>query len=116
MDLPVTKTNQSERKIHPALSRSYWIRTLSFPMFAFLVLGTLPPDPKWVSTLVVFFGFVYPTLFYQIAIRMKNTRAVGLGAFGVDTLLWSLAVVASHYSIVILLIAPLKRKNSYLND
>ncbi len=57
--------------------------------------------------LVVFFGFVYPTLFYQFAIRMKNTRAMGLGAFTVDTFLWSLAIVASHYSIVMLLLAPL---------
>ena len=107
MNLPATRKSRPERKIHPALIRSQWLRTVSFFVFALLVLDTLPPGPKWISMLVVFFGFVYPMLFYQVAIRMKNTRAVGLGAFTVDTFLWSLAIVASHYSIVILLIAPL---------
>jgi class 3 adenylate cyclase len=32
---------QSAREIHPALARSYWIRTITFPLFAFLVLDAL---------------------------------------------------------------------------
>jgi signal transduction histidine kinase len=101
------QARQSKRKIHPALSRSYWIRTLSYSLGAILVLSALPPGPKWISTLVVFFGFIYPTLFYQVAIRMRDTRRIGFAAYAVDAFLWSLAVIACHYSIAILIITPL---------
>jgi signal transduction histidine kinase len=93
--------------IHPALARSYWIRTITFALCALLVLDALPPGPFWIRALTVFFGFVYPTLFYQVAVRMKNTRAMGIGAFALDTLLWALAIVASHYALVILILSPL---------
>lgn len=100
-------SNQAERKIHPALKRSFWLRTIAYSLASLLVLAALPPDPKWVTWLVLFFGFIYPTLFYQIAIRMKNTRRIGFAAYGIDAFLWSLAVIATHYSIAILSITPL---------
>jgi len=37
---------------------------------------------------------------------MKNTRMTGLVAYSVDALLWSLAIIATNYSIVMLLVAP----------
>ena len=107
MSLPATQTSQAASKVHPVLSRSYWIRTINFALGSLLILDALPPGPEWVSAVIIFFGFVYPTLFYQIAIRMKNTRAVGMGAFWFDTFLWALAVVITHYSIAVLLIAPM---------
>ena len=99
--------SKPERKIHPALGRSLWLRTLSYPLASLLILDTLPPGPKWITALVVFFGFFYPTIFYQIASRMKNTRTIGFAAYGIDAFLWSLAVIATHYSIAILSITPL---------
>ena len=101
------QVNKPKADIHPALARSYWIRTVTFALGALLVLDALPPGPFWIRALTVFFGFVYPTLFYQLAIRMKNTRAMGIGAFTLDTLLWSLAIVVSHYALVILILSPL---------
>jgi len=98
---------RSKRKIHPALSRTYWMRTLAYSLGALLVLDTLPPGPKWIVALVIFFGFIYPTLFYQVAIRMRDTRRIGFAAYGLDAILWSLAVIACHYSIAILFITPL---------
>ena len=107
MSEPAAQPDQSERKIHPALSRTYWLRALVYAVGALLVLDALPPGPKWISVLIVFFGFIYPTLFYQIAIRMKNTRTVALAAYSIDVFLWSLAIILTHYSITILLITPL---------
>jgi signal transduction histidine kinase len=99
--------SKPERKIHPALKRSYWLRTLAYPLASLLILDTLPPGPQWIIWLVIFFGLVYPTLFYQVAIRMKNTRGPGFAAYSIDAFLWSLAVIATHYSIAILSITPL---------
>lgn len=103
----LARTTQAFRKVHPALRRSYWMRTLAYLLGGLLVLDALPPGPGWLIALVVFFGFVYPTLFFHIAVRMKNTRLIGFSAYAVDALLWSLAIIATHYSISILLITPL---------
>lgn len=105
----MSKASPSEpvKKVHPALGRSYWMRTLAYPLGGLLVLDALPPGKTWISVLVIFFGLIYPTLFYQIAIRMKNTRTIGFAAYGIDAFLWSLAVIATHYSVAILSITPL---------
>jgi len=99
-------TSQPKRKVHPALGRSYLARALSCAFISLLVVSALPPETQWVVPLVLFFGFIYPTLFYQLAIRMKNTRLIGFLAYPVDAFLLSLGIVATDYSIVMLLVAP----------
>ena len=94
-------------KVHPALGRSNVPRAVAYALGSVLVLSALPPDDKLIKWVVGFFGFIYPTLFYQIAIRCKNTRIIGLTAYYVDAALWALAVVAANFSIVVLAIAPL---------
>lgn len=83
------------------------MRTLSYLAGCLLVLDTLPTGPKWITVLVIFFGFIYPTLFYQVGIRMKNTRTFGFAGYAADAFIWSLAIIATHYSVAILLITPL---------
>jgi len=95
-----------EKLIHPALSRSNGPRVLTYLLGSLLAVSAVAPERQWVIYIMLFFGFVYPTLFFQVAIRMKNTRVIGLGAYFVDALLWSLAIIATHYSIVMLLVAP----------
>ncbi len=95
-----------KQKIHPTLGRSYLARAFSYLLFSLLTVTALPPETQWAIPLVLFFGFIYPTLFYQIAIRMKNTRMIGLAAYPIDAFLWSMAIIVSHYSIVMLLVAP----------
>ena len=95
-----------KKQIHPALGRSYWPRALAYSLGSLLAVSALPSTYQWVMPCILFFGFVYPTLFYQVAIRMKNTRMIGLVAYSVDALLWSLAIIATNYSIVMLLVAP----------
>jgi signal transduction histidine kinase/DNA-binding response OmpR family regulator len=100
------QTPTSKKTIHPALARSYWPRALAYPLGSLLVVSALPTDRYWAIMIVLFFGFVYPTLFFKIAIRMKNTRLIGLAAYPIDALLWSLAIITTHYSIVMLLVTP----------
>ena len=95
------------KKIHPALGRSVWPRTIAYALGCPLVLSALPPGAEWVTWLVLFFALIYPTLFYQIARRARNTRLVGLSAYYIDAFLWALAVAATNYSIVMLAVAPL---------
>jgi len=95
-----------EKQIHPALFRSNGPRVLTYMLGSLLVVSSISPERHWAIFTVLFFGFIYPTLFFQIAIRMKNTRFIGMAAYWVDALLWSLAIIATHYSIVILLVAP----------
>lgn len=95
-----------EKKIHPALSRSLWIRILAYTLGALLILDALPPGPTWIVVTVVFFGFVYPTLYHQVAIRTNNTRALGFASYHIDAFLWSLAVIATQYAVTLLLITP----------
>jgi signal transduction histidine kinase len=96
----------ARRNIHPTLSRSLWIRIVAYALGALLVLDTLPPGQPWTRAIVIFFGFFYPALYHQFAVRMKNTRTMGFVAYHIDALLWSLAVIATHYSISMLLITP----------
>ncbi len=56
---------------------------------------------------MLFFALVYPTLFYQIGRRAKNTRLIGFAGYYVDALLLALAIVATNYSIVMLAVGPL---------
>lgn len=53
------------------------MRTLAYTLGALLVLDALPQGPKWIIALVVFFGLIYPTLYYQVATRMRDTRRIG---------------------------------------
>ncbi|HSM69207.1 MAG TPA: ATP-binding protein [Xanthomonadales bacterium] len=96
----------AKRNIHPTLSRSLWTRIVAYGLGALLVLDALPPDQPWTRAIVIFFGFFYPALYHQFAVRMKNTRTMGFIAYHIDALLWSLAVIATHYSVSMLLITP----------
>ena len=93
------------KQIPPVLERTQWARALAYLFGSLLTVSALPPEMQWLIPLVLFFGFIYPTLFYQVAIRMKNMRLIGMNAYYADALLWSLAVIATHYSIVILFVA-----------
>jgi len=86
--------------------RSNGPRVLTYLLGSLLAVSSVAPERQSVIYTMLFFGFIYPTLFFQVAIRMKNTRVIGLGAYWVDALLWSLAIIATHYSIVMLLVAP----------
>jgi len=99
-------SSKPKKQIHPALGRSYLARALTYAFGSLLVISAIPPKTQWVIPLILFFGFIYPTLFYQLAIRMKNTRLIGFAAYSIDAFLWSLGVIATHYSIVIILVAP----------
>ena len=54
------------RKIHPTLGRSYWARALAYAAGSILVVSCIPPENSVTIWVVLFFGFVYPTLFYQL--------------------------------------------------
>jgi signal transduction histidine kinase/CheY-like chemotaxis protein len=98
-------SSKPKNQIHPVLARSYLARALAYLFGSWLVVSALPPDMKWAIPLVLFFGFIYPTLFYQVAIRMKNTRLIGLAAYSIDAFIWALAIIVTHYSIVMLFVA-----------
>ena len=98
--------SKPEKQIHPALIRSNGPRALTYMLGSLLAVSSISPERHLAIYIVLFFGFIYPTLFFQIAIRMKNTRVIGMAAYWVDAVLWSLAIIATHYSIVILLVAP----------
>jgi len=100
-------SSKLKRKVHPALGRSSLSRALSYALVSLLIVSAIPPETQWAIPLILFFGFIYPTLFYQLAIRMKNTRLIGFAAYSIDAFLLSLAIIATHYSIVMLLVAPL---------
>jgi signal transduction histidine kinase/DNA-binding response OmpR family regulator/flagellin-specific chaperone FliS len=104
--LNTVQRKKPPKKIHPALARSNVPRVVAYALGSLLVLSALPPDAVLVKWIVAFFGFIYPTLFYQIAIRQKDTRIIGLTAYYVDAVLWALAVLATNFSIVILAVAP----------
>ena len=102
----IEPTSQPKRQVHPALGRSNLARATAYALGSLLVVSAIPPETQWVVPLILFFGFIYPTLFYQLAIRLKNTRLIGFAAYPFDAFLWSLAIVATDYSIVMLLVAP----------
>ncbi len=99
-------SSKPQKKIHPALEHSYLARALTYALGSLLIVSAVPPETQWAIPLILFFGFIYPTLFYQLAIRMKNTRLIGFAAYPIDALLWSLGIIATHYSISMLLVAP----------
>ena len=101
------RTAPSSKKIHPSLKRSVWPRVIAYALGSPLVMSMLPEDAGWVRWAVVFFGFVYPTLYFLLGVRVRNTRLVGFAGYYIDALLWGLAVVATHYSIVMVAVAPL---------
>lgn len=101
------KTVRKSRKIHPSLKRSVWPRVIAYALGTPLVIFLLPEEPAWIKWAVMFFGLVYPILYYLIGTRVRNTRAVGFAGYYIDALLWGLAVIATHYAVVILAVAPL---------
>ena len=100
-----SRSSKPNKQIPPVLERSQWARALTYLFGSLLAVSALPPEMQWLTPYVLFFGFIYPTLFYQVAIRMKNMRLIGMNAYYADALLWSLAVIATHYSIVMLFVA-----------
>lgn len=98
---------QAINKIHPALGRSTWPRTIAYVLGCPLVISALPADSTWITWLVLFIALAYPTLYFQLGRRAKNTRLIGFAGYYLDAFLWALAIVATHYSIVILAVAPL---------
>jgi len=100
------KVNKSGNKIHPALGRSFKPRAIAYALGCPLVLSALPPDATWTWWAILLFGLIYPTLFYALASRTKHTRTIGFAGYYIDAFLWAMAVVATHYSIVILAVAP----------
>jgi signal transduction histidine kinase/CheY-like chemotaxis protein len=98
---------QARNKIHPALGRSIWPRAIAYVLGCPLVISALPPDSTWVTWLVLFIALAYPTLYFQLGRRAKNTRFIGFAGYYLDAFFWSLAVVATHYSVVLLAVAPL---------
>jgi signal transduction histidine kinase/CheY-like chemotaxis protein len=94
-------------KIHPALGRSVWPRVIVSALGCPLIISALPADSTWAKWIVLFFALVYPTLFYQIGRRAKNTRLIGFAGYYMDALLLALAIVATNYSIVMLAVGPL---------
>jgi signal transduction histidine kinase/CheY-like chemotaxis protein len=105
--MSLEEATHSSRKIHPALQRSLWARVIAYALGCPLVYTLLPPDSTWIRWVVLFFGLVYPALFSILGSRASNTRAVGFAGYYIDALLWGLAVVATHYAIVMLAVAPL---------
>jgi len=103
----MTTSETKLKKIHPLLARSYWPRAFAYSAGSLLVLFDVPANQPMAQYVVLFFGFLYPTLFYHLGVRASNTRLVGVIGYYLDAALWSLAVVATHYSVVLLLFAPL---------
>lgn len=103
--MPASSANR--KNIHPALARSYWARAFAYAGASLLLLPQIPTDKAWVQYVVLGVGFLFPTLFYHLGVRARNTRLVGFAGYYLDAILWSTAVVYSHYSIVLLLLAPI---------
>lgn len=96
-----------KHKAHPALARSYWPRSFAYAAGSLLVFAQVPTDNTIAQYVVLGFGFLYPTLFYHLGMRSRNTRFVGFLGYYLDALIWSAAVIYTHYSIVLLLLAPI---------
>ena len=100
----MAKEPLTAKKIHLALSRSLWPRILSYAVFSVMVVLALPPERQWLRPLMLIIGFVYPTVFYLLAIRAKDTRRIGLTAYPLDAAIFGLAVIAVHYNLSVLLL------------
>jgi signal transduction histidine kinase/CheY-like chemotaxis protein len=98
---------QVAKKIHPALGRSTWPRISAYLLGCPLVISALPPASTWTIWMVLFIALAYPTLYFQLGRRANNTRLIGFAGYYLDAFFWSLAIVATHYSIVLLAVAPL---------
>jgi len=99
--------NISTKKIHPALGRSYWPRSIAYGFGAIFTINLLPPEMDWVFWPALFFGFVYPHIFYHIGKRLNNTRQIGLVSYSLDAVIWGFAIIATKYSLGLLLVAPM---------
>ena len=95
------------RKIHPLLGRSYWARAFAYAAASLLMLDLVPQGQVTAQYVVLFFGFVYPTLYYHLGTRAKDTRLVGMIGYYLDAAIWGVAVIYSQYSIVLLMLAPI---------
>jgi len=93
--------------VHPLLARSYWARAFAYAAAGLVVLFQIQGDPLRVQYVVLFFGFIYPTLFYHLGVRARDTRLVGMLGYYLDAVIWSVAVVYLHYAIVLLMLAPM---------
>jgi hypothetical protein len=98
---------QAVDNVHPALRRSVWPRVIAYLLWLPLVVSALPPGSTWVTWLVLLIALAYPILYLQLGRRAKNTRLVGFTGYYLDAFFWALAIVATHYSIVLLAMAPL---------
>lgn len=103
----MTNKRDPKRKVHPALARSYWARAFAYAAGSLLMFAQIPTDDTTMQYVVLGFGFLYPTLFYHLGMRSGNTRLVGFLGYSLDALIWSVAVIYTHYSIVLLLLTPI---------
>jgi signal transduction histidine kinase/CheY-like chemotaxis protein len=97
----------TRKKIHPSLARSYWARAFAYAAASLLMLPQIPANQPWAQYVLLGIGFLFPTLFYHLGLRARDTRLVGFAGYYLDAVLWATAVVYSHYSIVLLLLAPM---------
>jgi len=93
--------------VHPLLARSYWARAFGYAAASLVVMLQIQGAPLRDQYIVLFFGFIYPTLFYHLGVRARDTRVVGMLGYYLDAVIWSAAVVFLHYSIVLMLLAPM---------
>ncbi len=95
------------KKIHPALGRSYWPRAIAYGFGAIFTIDSLPENMNWVIWPALVFGFIYPQILYHFGKHFENTRQIGLTSYYLDAVIWGFAVVATKYSLNLLLIAPM---------
>ena len=105
--MSITHQNKQKKRIHPVLARTRWPRTILYAFSFYLVTSVLPEDRMWANYPIFFFCFIYPSLYYIIAIRFDNTRLAGLLSYSIDSILWASAVIVTNYAIVLLLVGPL---------
>lgn len=95
-------------RIHPFASTTYPGRILITALGHLLVALVLIETNRTLALVVLAAGLIYPHLVYQLAARSRNSRAVGLISFYVDSTITGLWVVALSYSalptLVILLL------------
>lgn len=94
------------KKIHPSLTNVRWARPFVYAAASVMFVFSMDPELVWTKRIVLFFGFVYPTVFHFFACRARDTRTIGYWAFVVDAALWSLAIVLTSYAVIPLLVGP----------
>lgn len=100
------KAQAPKKKIHPSLTNVRWARPFVYAAASVMFVFSMDPELVWPKRIVLFFGFVYPTVFHFFAHRARDTRIIGYWAFVVDAALWSLAIVLTSYAVIPLLVAP----------